>query len=125
MSWADSAMSYLQFYGAPVITASISTAYFWADRSATALVRRFLTSAHGLVAAVIHLAALGIWISGGSRIQYAAPFVWFHILPAALILLSLVMYKGPKWLHVLQILNVPAMLWGYLIGVMAITNDWI
>ncbi len=115
----------MQFYGAPVVTAAISAAYFWADRSGAPLGRRILASAHGAAAALLNVAALIIWMVGISKRSFAAPFLWLHLVPVILILLSFFIYRGPKWMHFLQLPNVAALLWGLFIGSMAVTNEWL
>jgi hypothetical protein len=123
--WLYYALSLFEFFGVPILLVAISATYFWADRTGTPLAQRILTSAHGAVAALIYSLAFGIWVGGASDRAFGTPLVWAQVIPVGLIVLSLVTYRGPKWLHSLQLLNVPAMLWVLFIGSMAITNDWL
>jgi len=118
-------LSLVQIYAAPIVMAGISAAYFVADHSDMTLNHRILTSAHGATAAVLNVVALGIWITGLSKLSYSAPFLWLHAVPVTLIVVSLVSYRGPKWIHILQLPNLVAMFWGLFVGSMAITNDWL
>ena len=118
-------LSLVQIYAAPIVMAGISAAYFVADHSNTTLNHRILTSAHGAAAAILNVVALAIWIAGRSQLSYSVPYLWLHAVPVALIVVLLVAYRGPKWIHILQLPNLVAMFWGLFVGSMAITNDWL
>jgi hypothetical protein len=121
MEW----MTLLQIYGGAIAMVVISIAYFAADRSGSPFALRALSSAHGFVAALLFAGAVVIGIAGATRPAYALPFQLLHMVPAILVGLSLILYRGPKLLHVLQVPNVIAMLWSVFIGTMAVTGDWL
>jgi len=114
-----------QFYAAPIVMCLISAAYFFGSTRDAALSRRILTSAHGLVAAIMTLGAIALYASGNSRPVYGPPFLFLYFIPLGLAGASLISYPGPKAMHVLQGPNVAAMLWGALIGGMAASGEWL
>jgi hypothetical protein len=114
-----------QFYAAPIVMMLISALYFLASRAHTSLRRRLLTSAHGLVAAILTLVAMALYASSNSRPIYGLPFLFLYLIPLGLVGASLLSYPGPKRMHVLQGPNLGAMLWGAFTGGMAVTGDWL
>ncbi|WP_161796273.1 MULTISPECIES: hypothetical protein [Pseudomonas] len=52
-------------------------------------------------------------------------FAWLQLLPLALIASSFWSFRGPRALHWLQLLNVPATLWLALIGSMLVSGKWL
>jgi hypothetical protein len=64
---------------------------------------------------------LGVSITGIHRQLFA----WLQLLPLALIASSFWAFRGPKALHWLQLLNVPATLWLALIGSMLASGKWL
>jgi len=118
-------VSWLQFWGAPLLTIAISAAYFFAADPSAGFGRRALWSAHGVAAAVIYFGAMAVWITGASRPLLGTVFLWLSLLPIALILYSLVGFRGKRLVHVLQVPNLVAIGWGTFIGAMAATGDWL
>jgi hypothetical protein len=47
------------------------------------------------------------------------------LVPATLIAASFFLYKGPKSLHWLQLINIACLLWTGFVGGMAVTGDWL
>lgn len=52
-------------------------------------------------------------------------FAWLQLLPLALIASSFWSFRGPRALHWLQLLNVPATLWLALIDGMLVSGKWL
>lgn len=114
-----------QFYAGPIVMCVISAAYFVASARDAPRARRIVTSAHGLVAAIMTLGAIAMYASGNSRPIYGPPFLFLYLIPLGLAGASLFSYPGPKIMHVLQGPNVAAMVWSAFIGGMAASGDWL
>lgn len=114
-----------QLYAAPIVMMLISALYFFASSRDLSLWSRLLTSAHGLVAAMLTMAAMVLYASSKSRPIYGMPFLLLYFVPLGLVVASLWAYKGPKVVHVLQGPNVGAMAWSAFTGGMAVTGDWL
>lgn len=98
-----------------------SAAYFVFDRSGMSLQRRLATSAHGLLAAVLYVSAVSISLySMKPRPEVANALALLYLLPVALVIASFVWYRGPKSIHLIQLLNVPAMLVSAFVGVVGV-----
>ena len=115
-----------QWIGAPVVMLGVSAAYFTAYRGRPAYGPRLLCSAHGFVGAALYVGALALWaVSPAYRPSLGWPYAVSFLLPLVLIVLALIKFKGPKWIHLLQLPNLCAMYWSLFIGGMAITGDWL
>jgi hypothetical protein len=123
--WLDWANAVLQMYGAPIFMLMISGAYFVATDHSVELLDRVVWSSHGLSAALLNLGAMAVWMSGNARPSFAAPFMFLHLIPVALILFSLVRFKGKKLVHLLQIPNSLFLMWSLFVGSMAVTGTWL
>ena len=120
----DAFLAYAQFWAAPIIMFAVSAAYFSADREPR-VSRRIIASAHGAVAAAIYFGAVAIHWAGKSRVAFDLPYLALMLIPVALIIASFFKFRGPRIVHVLQFLNVPALVWSLFIGEMAITGEWL
>ena len=98
-----------------------SAAYFIFDRSGMSLQRRIVTSAHGLLAAVLYVTAVSISIySMKPQPEVADVLMLLYTLPVALVIASFFWYRGPKSIHLIQLLNVPAMLVSAFVGIVGV-----
>ena len=84
---------------------------------------RLATSAHGFVAAVLFISAVLL----APLIAISSPLMVIvvsalYLIPAGLIVVSLLSYPGPKPLHFWQLLNVPAMLWAFIASLIVLTK---
>ena len=118
-------VSWLEFWGAPILMIAISVAYFLASDRAAGVVKRAAWSSHGAMAAVIYFGAVVVWIAGLSRSSWGSAFLILQLLPLALIIYSLICFRGNRLVHFLQVPNALAMVWGMLVGGMAATGDWL
>jgi len=93
---------------------AISAAYYWLDKNEASRWARFWVSAHGLFGAALYLLTPIFWwaIPPAYRPWNVGPeiFVCLYILPLASIAYALVRFKGPRWLHLSQVLNLAFML---------------
>lgn len=103
----------------------ISYAYFMAADRSAGVVDRVVWSAHGIAGAIIYLSAMAVGISGIAQASFVHIFLSLQLIPVALILFSLLRFRGARLIHVLQIPNVLCLLWGVFIGSMAVIGDWL
>ena len=117
---------FLQWYASPFIMIGVSAAYFFADRRRPAYGSRLLSSAHGLIGAMLYFGALELWaMSPTYRPWLGWPYAALFLIPLSLIVVSFLKFQGPKLVHVLQIPNVLALFWACGVGGMAATGDWL
>ena len=109
----------------PLVLMAVSLAYFLAAARTMSWGARFATSSHGAVGALLYGAAWAIGSSGNSRFEYEFPYLISFGVPVALIFGSFAAWKGPLQIHLLQLLNLPALLLALFIGGMAITGNWL
>lgn len=119
------ASSLFSLYGAGAILLFVSLLYFSFAKDGASLALRLLTSAHGAVGALVFFSALAIGFSGWDHPSYGQPYLFAWVLPALLMLFSLMRYPGPATVHLLQVFNVLAFAWAWFIGTMAVTGNWI
>lgn len=103
----------------------VSYAYFLTAPETQPLKVRLLLSAHGAIAALILLVAMAIGFSGAHSRAYGMPYMLAFLLPAASVIYSFVKFGGNKAIHLLQLINLPAMVFAILMGSMAITGAWL
>jgi hypothetical protein len=98
----------------------VSVMYF----RASAVVRHWRCgfSPYGAVAALIYLAGMAVWLFD-RRLIYGTPYAAAFVVPV-IVLLSFFLFRGPARTRLLQLLNVPAMLWAAL-WIVAITGEWL
>jgi hypothetical protein len=80
----------------------ISVMYFLSDKSGAALLGRVITSAHGAVLAIIFCSAVLINLTGNAGSKFAEIIFLSHSLPLVLIAISLIWYRGPRNVHLVQ-----------------------
>jgi hypothetical protein len=121
----DWLMNALVWYSAPVAATVVSVIYFLCSKADASLSRRLVTSAHGLVIATLYVLAMSVAITRRSDPAFGAPFTIMLLLPVVLIVVSVLLYRGGKELHWLQLLNVACLAWTGFVGGMAVTGDWL
>lgn len=118
-------LAWAQWLLAPVLAVVISAVYFRASPSSQPLKVRLLASAHGFAIAVLYFGAMSIFWANAAKPRYAVPFLLLLVVPAVLILLTFFVFRGPKHVHWLQVLNLLCLGWVLFIGSMAVTGDWL
>lgn len=108
-----------------LILLSTSYWYFKTAPAGTPMALRLISSAHGACALLLFSLALVIGFGGWHRKVNGQLFAWLQLLPLALIASSFWSFRGPRALHWLQLLNVPATLWLALIGSMLVSGKWL
>jgi hypothetical protein len=112
------------FLGAPVLLPVIvSIIYFVTSPADQALRDRLLISAHGVLIAIAYAGAWFVAASHASSEVLAVPFV--ALLVAALFLMQRAFrqFRGPRRVHILQVVNGLCFLWTFVIGGMAVSGD--
>ena len=109
----------------PLVLLAVSGTYFFADRRNTDIVSRLLYSSHGAIACVLFAGAFLVAAVFQPRVGYGLPFLALYTVPLGVALASLIRYRGPKIVHLLQVPNICAMLFSLVIGHMAVTGEWL
>lgn len=123
---AETTLTTLVWLGPAIGMLAISGAYYLLDRDELNTWSRFWVSAHGALGAGLYLGALVIWaITHEYRPWAGLPYVFLYLLPLASIIYALFRFRGPRWLHLTQVLNVAFMWQTWFAGAMAITGDWL
>ena len=110
--------------GLLLVLLTISAVYFFTNREPSIIARLF-ASAHGVITAILYAAALALWNAGWSSQTLLFPFWFLLLLPFVSIIYSFWGFKGHKAIHVLQLPNVLCLAGVWLVGSMAVTNDWL
>jgi uncharacterized YccA/Bax inhibitor family protein len=113
------------FFFTPILSVLISVIYFRKSPRDQPLARRYLVSAHGVVIAVIYVAAILVWQVGSAQDALARPFILICIIPVLLIVASFVWFRGPRYVHLLQLGNLFCLGATFFIGGMAVSGDWL
>jgi hypothetical protein len=113
---------YVQGLLASLVMIVVSIVYFRASAVGTPVASRILAASHGAVGAFLSLAGMAVGYSAHDRAGYGGPYSLAFILPAILVLVSFLVFRGRAWTHLLQLVNIPAMGWGWFIGSMAVTG---
>lgn len=110
-----------------VICIPLCTSYWYFKSSpATApMAQRLLVSAHGISALALLFIAMTFGFSGNTSERLHEIFLRLQAMPLMLILLALLLFRGPRSTHWLQVLNVPATLVCAFISLMAVSGRWI
>jgi hypothetical protein len=119
--------SLFQWYGAPIVMVAISVAYFFCDTRRPAYVQRVVSSAHGLLGSALYVGAMGLFMADPQehRPSWGVPYALLFLLPLASVVMSFVTFRGNRLIHLLQPINLLAMVWALFIGAMAVTGDWL
>lgn len=118
-------MAVLVWYSAPVIAALVTALYFVGSRDDVSLPRRVLTSAHGATIAALYILAMTVAVTHRFDPVLGTPFTVALLIPLALKVVSVVLYRGAKKVHWLQVPNVACLAWTGFMGGMAITGQWL
>ena len=111
----------------PLLAVVISVIYFKTSPRGEPVARRLLASAHGVAIAVLYVGAISIWLSGNSQREFGTPFFLLLLVPLASIIASFFIFRGPKLIHLLQLLNLLLLVWTGVVGGIAVTVggfDW-
>jgi len=111
----------------PLLAVAISVIYFMTSPRGEPVARRLLASAHGVIIAVLYVGAIYIWLSGNSQREFGTPFLLLLLVPFAAIIASFFFFRGPKLIHLLQLVNILLLLWTGVVGGVAVTVggfDW-
>ena len=109
-----------------VVMLFVSGAYYFLDIGETHRRVRIFVSAHGAAGALLYVAALITWdVAPNYRPWAAWPYLLLFLLPLASVIYALVRFRGPRWLHVIQLFNLWAFAYALFIGGMAVTGDWL
>ena len=119
-------MGLIIWYAPALVMIAISAAYFWLDGPERSRTVRLLVSIHGVSAAILFLIAMLIsGFTGAQRPWAAWPYLALHLVPVASILYAFVRFRGPKFLHLTQVVNIFCMAQTLVVGGMAVTGDWL
>jgi hypothetical protein len=110
---------------APILALTISLVYFWSSPSTETMSRRLLSSAHGASVAVLYMAAMAVFWAHKASPKFGTPFLFLLLIPVILVFASFFLYRGPKSVHLLQVLNLACLAWTFFIGSMAVTGNWL
>lgn len=110
---------------AVLVAVLVSVFYFGASSTSYSRARRMFVSAHGVAGALLFLLAMIIGGSGHGSVSWKVPFILCWFIPFALIIASLVFFKGDSKVHALQFVNVIAQLYLLFVGLMVITGAYL
>jgi hypothetical protein len=116
----------LIYYWAPLLCLGISAAYYFASPQGEPIWRRLTVSAPGaLISALYFTVMFRFWGYSNRAPEYEVPFCFMLAVPLCLIVISLILFRGPKALHLLQLLNFIFLAWTWFMGSMAISGDYL
>jgi hypothetical protein len=116
---------FAQVYLAPILTTLVSVAYFLTSPHTQPLIMRVLSSAHGIVIALVYWSPF--ILSGFLRPSetMGRAFLSLLCIPFALMLTSFFTHKGKKAMRALQVVNLAGLLWTSFIDGMATSSLWL
>lgn len=97
--------------------------YFQTAPAGTSLFLRLLTSAHGAVAVLLFIGASLVGFTGRHGASLVPVFLWLQLLP--LLLVALLLFRGPREIHLLLLPNIAGMLWAAFLGAMLVGGRWL
>ena len=118
-------LGYAQVFLAPLLTSAVSIIYFLCSPKSQPLLIRLLASAHGAVIAIIFFLAMALSNFVEPSPNLGKPFFAFYLVLLTLIVASLFLFKGRKFIHGLQVINLLGLAWTYFLGGMAVTGVWL
>lgn len=125
INWTAVVSSIVQGAIPVLLSLCIGLVYFYKSPPSQPLAQRVIISCYGVSILLIYICAWAVFVTGLSNNSLISPFLYTFIVPLILIVATFVLYRGPKWVHLLQIVNVIVLAWTYFIGGMAVTNDWL
>jgi len=113
------------FILSPLLAIFVSIVFFRASPRSQPLNYRLLAASPGVTMAAFLAAAYSCLYLGWSNHALSGPYLFFScVVPFGLIVASLIVFAGNKWLHALQLVNLDALPQTAVYGAMAIANDW-
>lgn len=112
-----------QLWMLPLCAPLVSVVYYVASPTVQPRHLRLLASAHGAALALVYALVIAVTMARGTNPAYVTPFVVALAVPVALMLLSFVVFRGRRVVHVLQLLNVLCLLLALFFGAMALTGE--
>lgn len=110
------------FYGTLAAMALISIAYFVGDTHSP-LWSRLIASAHGVLGAILLMAAVAVADAGKASRSLEGPYCWCFLLPIASIVYSFIAFRGNRSLHLLQAPNLVCLAAALFFGAITIGAD--
>ncbi len=109
------------------LAAMFLTSYFYYQHGGveTSILVRCVTSAHGVLGILLFISAMTIGFTGNHNESNFKPFLISYLLPVSSILLSFILFRGNKKIHLLQIINIISLLVSFFIGGMSVTGRWL
>ena len=104
-----------------------ATALYWFTSRTKICSRRILISAHGVLLLASFSYALTVSpVTGYEKTQYWIWPFWFLLaLSVISIFYTFFRFEGNRWVHLIQLLVIPSVLYIWLVGTMTITHDWL
>ncbi|GAB2191635.1 hypothetical protein MAH1_32430 [Sessilibacter sp. MAH1] len=102
-----------------------SSVSFWVAISSLNIGQRLFISCHGFLTLLVIGIPLLFFASGWSISAFTNAFQVSCLLPMLSIIYSLFRHSGTKLLFWLYLLLVPAIMWAWFIGSMAVSGDWL
>lgn len=116
----------MNFYLPALVMCAVSGAYYACDIGEPRRSVRLMVSAHGALGAMLYSGALLCWyLSPTYRPWATLPFLLAFVLPLSSMVFSFFRFRGPKVLHLAQLLNLSALAYALFIGAMAVSGDWL
>jgi len=116
---------FAQAWLAPLLAIGTSVVYFIASPTTESLSKRLLASAHGISIAVIYFAALSVHWLGEPNPDNTRVLLVSLSIPVALAIASLLLFRGRRAIHALQIFNLLSLGWTAFVGSMAVGGTWL
>ena len=102
-----------------------SSVSFWITNSSLNIGQRLFISCHGFLTLLVIGIPLLFFSSGWSISAFTNAFQVCCLLPILSIIYSFFRHSGTKLLFWLYLLLVPAIMWAWFIGSMAVSGDWL
>lgn len=125
LHWPSVIIGFVQGAIPALVSAAIGQVYFKKSPPSQPLGQRIAVASYGISLLAIYVGAWLIFLLGLSSSSLLTPFVCLMLGCLALFIATFFIFKGPKWVHWLQIVNAFALVWTYFMGAMAITDDWL
>ena len=100
----------------------ISIAYFRACAPDQPLPRRALASAHGVTIAALYVGAWAVYLTHHASDAWARPYGHLMAVPVGFIVVSFILFRGKRMVHLLQVPNLFCLLWVWLRGTVVVTG---
>jgi hypothetical protein len=113
------------FWVSPALSILVSVIYFRSSPRDQSLSRRLLVSAHGVILALIYIGAIIVWQAGCARTNFGEPFAIILAVPLVFTLATFLWFRGPRYIHLIQFVNLFCLAVTFLIGGMAVTGNWL